>query len=211
LGDLVTQTAPVTTAAPSGQVTSYAYDPAGNEVTEENPDGATPTNTFTPLNQLASVTYSAGTHNATYTYDADGNQTGMFDASGISSSTFDPFDELTSTTNGAGQTTSYAYDLDGDVTGITYPLGSGATWASTDTVAYTYDHADQLASVTDFNGHTSNVTVSADGLPTAFTLGASGDTVSTSYAANDAPSSITLVTDRRCRSSRIRTRPPVGF
>jgi RHS repeat-associated protein len=78
------------------------------------------------------------------------------------------------------------------MTGITYPLGSSATWASTDTVAYTYDHADQLASVTDFNGHTSNVTLSADGLPTAFTLGASGDTVSTSYAANDAPSSITL-------------------
>jgi len=39
LGELVTQTAPVTTAAPSGQVTSYSYDPAGNELTEENPDG----------------------------------------------------------------------------------------------------------------------------------------------------------------------------
>jgi RHS repeat-associated protein len=192
LGELVTQTAADTAAAPSGQVTNYTYDPAGNELTLENPDGATATNTFTPLNQLASVTYSAGTHTATYNYDADGNQTGMFDASGISSSSFDPFDELTSTTNGAGQTTSYAYDLDGNLTGISYPLGSGATWASTDTVTYTYDHADQLASVTDFNGHTSNVSMSADGLPTAFTLGASGDTVSTSYASNDTPSSITL-------------------
>jgi YD repeat-containing protein len=159
---------------------TYSYDPAGNELTEENPDGVTATNTYTPLNQLASVTYSDGTHDATYTYDADGNQTGMFDASGISSSSFDPFDELTSTTNGRNKTTTYGYDLDGDVTGITYPLGSGATWAGTDTVTYTYDHADQLASVTDFNGHTSNLTVSADGLPTAFTLGASGDTVSTS-------------------------------
>jgi len=192
LGELVTQTAPVTTAAPSGQVTTYSYDPAGNELTEENPDGVTATNTYTPLNQFASVTYSDGTHDATYTYDADGNQTGMFDASGITSSSFDPFDELTSTTNGRNKTTTYGYDLDGDVTGITYPLGSGATWAGTDTVAYTYDHADQLASVTDFNGHTSNLTVSADGLPTAFTLGASGDTVSTTYGANDAPSSITL-------------------
>ena len=71
-------------------------------------------------------------------------------------------------------------------------MGSGASWASTDTVAYTYDHADQLASVTDFNGHTSSYTTSADGLATAMTLGASGDTVSTSYAANDVSSSITL-------------------
>ena len=39
--------------------------------------------------------------------------------------------------------TSYSYDLDGNVTGITYPLGAGATWASSDTVTYGYDHADR--------------------------------------------------------------------
>jgi len=192
LGELVTQDAPATSAAPSGQVTSYTYDPAGNQLTSTNADGVTTTNTYTPLNQLASVAYSDGTHSLQYTYDANGNMTGMVDASGTTASVYDPFNELTSTTNGAGKTTSYSYDVDGNTTGITYPLGSGATWATSDTVTYAYDHADQLASVTDFNGNTSSITTSADGLPTAQTLGGSGDTVSTIYAANDAPTSITL-------------------
>jgi len=192
LGELVTQTAPDTSAAPSGQVTTHSYDPAGNELIGENPDGVTATNTYSPLNQVASVNYSNSTHNVTFNYDANGNETAMVDGSGSSSFTYDPFNELTSTTNGANKTTSYAYDLDGDVIGITYPLGAGATWASTDTVTYGYDHADEITSIEDFNGHTSDVTNTADGLPSALSLGASGDTVSTSFAANDAPSSITL-------------------
>ena len=55
LGELVTKTAPATSAAPSGQVTTYTYDPAGNQLTSENPDGVTATDTYTPLDQLATV------------------------------------------------------------------------------------------------------------------------------------------------------------
>ena len=172
-------------------MTTYTYDPEGNELTETTPNGVISTNTYSPLNQLLSVSYSDGTSSVTYAYDANGNLTGMVDGSGTTTNVYDPFNELTSTTDGAGDTTSYTYDLDGDVTGIIYPLGD-AWWASTDTVAYAYDDADQLASITDFNGNTSDVTETADGLPSALTLGASGDTVSTSYAANDESSSITL-------------------
>jgi RHS repeat-associated protein len=192
LGETLTQTAPATSAAPSGQVTSNTYDPAGNRVTVTNPNGVVTTNVFTPLNQLASVSYSNATPGVTKTYDANGNMTLMTDGSGTTTNVYDPFDELTSMTNGFGRTMVYAYDLNGNVTGLTYPLGSYATWASTDTVTYTYDHADQLSSITDFNGHTSNVTNTADGLPATLSLGSSGDTVTTTYAANDAPSSISL-------------------
>ena len=106
--------------------------------------------------------------------------------------TYNPFGELISAENGASQTVSYSHDALGDTTAITYPLGAGATWANTDTVTYGYDAASELTSVTDFNGNTSVLSNTADGLPSALSLGSSGDTVSTSYGANDAPSSITL-------------------
>ena len=192
MGELVTKTAPATTAAPSGQVTTDSYDPAGNQLTSEDPNGVTATSTFTPLDQVAGTSYSDSTHSVTFTYDADGNRTAMTDASGTSSYSYDPFGELTSADNGAGRTTSYGYDALGDTTSVTYPLGSGASWANTDTVSYGYDAASELSSVTDFNGHTSAVSDTADGLPSALSLGASGDSVNTAYGANDAPSSVTL-------------------
>ena len=58
LGELVTKTAPATTAAPSGQVTTCSYDPAGNQLTTEDPNGVTATSTFTPLDQVAGTSYS---------------------------------------------------------------------------------------------------------------------------------------------------------
>jgi RHS repeat-associated protein len=192
LGELTTRTAPATSAAPSGQVTTYTYDPSGNVVTTESPDAVTTTNTYTPLDQLATVNYSDSTHDATYTYDADGNRVVMTDASGTSTFVYDPFNELISTENGASKTVSYSYDALGDTTSITYPLGGGATWANSDTITYGYDASSQLSSIVDFNGNTSVVANTADGEPSALSLGSSGDTITTNYAANDAPSSITL-------------------
>jgi YD repeat-containing protein len=63
-----------------------------------------------------------------FRYDADGSKTGMTDATGTSSYVYDPFGELTSASNGANQTMGYGYIPDGQVTSITYPLPSGATW-----------------------------------------------------------------------------------
>ncbi len=192
VGELVTKTAPATSVASSGQVTTLTYDPAGNVLTSDSPDGVTATNTYTPLDQSSGVSYSDSTHDASYAYDANGNRTAMTDASGTSSYSYNPFDELTGADNGAGKTVSYGHDALGDTTSITYPLGGGATWANTDMVTYGYDAASELTSVTDFNGNTSVVSNTADGHPSALSLGASGDTIDTAYAANDAPSSITL-------------------
>ena len=60
--------------------------------------------------------------------------TAMTDGSGSSSHVFDPFGELTSATNGAGQTTGYAYDAAAETTSVTYPLPASATWATSVTV-----------------------------------------------------------------------------
>jgi YD repeat-containing protein len=193
LGELVTTTAPATSAAPNGATTTFTYDSAGNVLTSTDPDGIITTSTYTPQNLKATISYSGSSaHSVGYSYDADDSKTGMTDATGTSSYVYDPFGELTSATNGANQTTGYGYTPDGQLASITYPLPSGATWATSATVSYGYDNADRLASVTDFNGNKITITDTADGLPYSQALGSTGDTVATSYDNADSPSSVAL-------------------
>ena len=192
-GELVSTTTPTTTGAPNGATTTSTYDPAGNMLTSIDPDDVTTTYTYSPASLIATVTYSGSSaHSIGYSYDANGNKTGMTDATGASSFTYNPFGELTSSTNGATQTTSYGYSPDGQVTSITYPLPSSATWATSDTVSYGYDNADRLSSTTDFNGHQVVITETADGLTASQTLGSTGDIITSSYDNTDFPSAITL-------------------
>ena len=124
VAELVSTTSPATAAAPSGATTTATYDPAGNKLTSKDPNGVTTTWTYTPLNLASTVTYSGSSaHGVTYGYDADGSRTSMSDATGSSSYSYDPFGELTSTTNGASKVTGYGYNPDGQPTSITYPLG----------------------------------------------------------------------------------------
>src|SRR5262249_43610159 len=180
---------PAAGAAPGGATTTSTYDAAGNLLTSTDPNGVTTTRTYTPADLPATVSYSGSSaHSVTYAYDADGNQAQMTGATGTSSYSYDPFGELTSATDGSGKVTGYGYSADGQVSGITYPLPAGATWAATNTVSYGYNNADQLTSVTDFANHQITVTPNADGLPGTVALGSSGDTIATSYAASDIPS-----------------------
>jgi trimeric autotransporter adhesin len=192
-GDLASTTAPATAAAPSGATTTATYDPVGNKLTSTDPDGVTTTYTYKPGNLVASVSYSgSAAHSVTYTYDADGSKTAMTDAAGTSSYSYNPFGELTSATNGAGQAVTYSYDADGDNAGISYPLPSSATWATSDSVSYGYDNADRLTSVTDFTGHAITITDNADGLLSSEAVGSTGDTITASYDSADGPSAISL-------------------
>ena len=161
-------------------------------LTSEDPAGVTTTNTYTPLNQLETVSYSDSTPGASYSYDANGNKMSMSDETGNSAYTYNPFSELSGYTNGAGKHVGYLYDPDGDLTTLNYPLGSGATWATSDSVTYGYDNADELNSITDFNGTASSLTNTADGLPDVLSLGTTGDTITTTYDPADNPSDIKL-------------------
>jgi RHS repeat-associated protein len=192
LGEIVSRTRPATSAATDGQTTTYTYDPAGNELTSEDPTGVTVTNTYTPLNEVATRSYSGtSAPSVSYTYDANGNRVAMSDGTGDSSYTYNPFDELVSYENGNSQTVTYGYDNDGDVTSIGYPLsGSWATGHSS--VNYTYDDAGLMTAVTPFGESAIDITNTADGLPDSTSLGATGDTLSTSYDDADNPSEISL-------------------
>ena len=209
--EMVSTTSPQTAAAPSGATTTSTYDPAGNMLTRVDPNGVTITWTYTPLGKPASVSYSGSSaHSVTYTYDAEGNKTGMVDATGTSGYSYDPFSELTSTTNGAGQTTGYGYDADGNATSILYPLPPSATWATTSTVTYGHDHADMLTSVSDFNGNTITIGDSADGLPVSAALGSTGDTITITYDNAGGPSVIALKNNPTTLQSFTYTDAPAG-
>ncbi len=193
LGELVSETRPATASAPSGATTTYAYDPAGNVLASEDPNGVTTTDTYTPSGELATVSYSGSvTGPVAYTYDPDGNEVAMTDDSGTSSFAYDPFSELVQATDGNGRTVSYGYNDLGEETSVTYPLGSGAAWASSDAVGYGYDAAGNMTSVSDFNATATTITDTADALPNSMSLGGSGATLSTSYDATNAPSNIGL-------------------
>jgi RHS repeat-associated protein len=193
-GQLVSTTSPATAAAPNGATTTFTYDAYGDLLTTTDPSDVTTTRGYaTPGGQVTSVTYSGSSaHSVSYTYDAQGTKTGMTDATGSSSYSYDPFGELTSVTNGAGQTVSYTHDADGNATGITYPLPGSATWASSHTVGYGYDHASRLTSVTDFNGRQITITPSPNGQPSSEALGSTGDTISYTYDAAGGAATIAL-------------------
>jgi RHS repeat-associated protein len=185
-GELVSET------RPGGATTTFSYDPDGNNLTSADPDGITTTKTFNPAGSVLSAAYSGSSaHSVAYAYDAAGQMTSMTDATGTSSFSYDSFGELTVATDGARAAVDYGYDSDGHKTSITYPLG-GASWASTSSVTYGYDHAGELNSITDFNGNAIDITRNADGLPTAQTLGATGNTIGTAYDPTDAISAITV-------------------
>jgi RHS repeat-associated protein len=192
-GDTVSETSPATAAAPSGSTTSYSYDSGGNLHSATDPNGITATYVYTPAGAVGSVSYSgSAAHAVTSSYDAEGRLTAMTDGTGSSSFSYNSFGELTSATNGAGQAVGYGYDADGNRTTITYPLPASATWATSHNVGYGYDKAGNLTSVTDFNGNKITITPNADGLPTSQALGATGDTIATSYDPVGGPASISL-------------------
>jgi RHS repeat-associated protein len=155
-------------------VTSYAYDSAGNRVSAQDPGGncsASPksgctTFTYDAVNHLVGITYSDGsTPNVTIGYDGDGQRTSMSDGSGASTWAWDSLHRLASVRNGNGQTVAYGYNLRGLITSITYP-GSGKA------VARGYDDAGRWTSLSDWvsPANTATFTYDADSNLTTATL-----------------------------------------
>ncbi len=140
---------------PESGTLNYAYDNEGNLITKTDARGITtnysPTgNTIDALNRMTKITYSNGDTSVTYSYDAGtngiGHRTGMTDASGSTSWTYDIMGHVASETitiGGVAKTISTTYNLDGSTNAITYPTGSGSV------VAYTYNAAGHLTQVKD--------------------------------------------------------------
>ena len=134
-------------------MTTYAYDLAGNLLSETDPLGHTTTYTYNECNEQTSQTDSDGGVTR-YTYDPDGDTLSLTDPDGNETDwTYDFLDRVSTETEAAGavaQATSYDYyDLAGDLTSdgrLRRPL-----------IVYQYDHLGReskefwYADVTDAN------------------------------------------------------------
>jgi YD repeat-containing protein len=91
----------------------------------------------------------------TYSYDGDGNETGVSDSlGGLLTMTYDTRDELTteqfSGTGLSAQAVTYSYDNAGRLTGITRYSNLAETTEVAAT-AYSYDHANRMTGIVDSN------------------------------------------------------------
>ncbi len=176
---------------PDGDVTTNAYDEAGNLVATTNPLDHTTTYTYNELDESTSETNPLGL-TTTYAYDEHGNllekSTPLESTGEVARTTYsheaEP-GEVTAVTDPDGNTTKYAYGSAGDRTSVTDPDGNTTTYAyNTDgkltstvapagdvpsgdpaphTTSYTYDADGELTSETDPLGHTASYAYDGNG------------------------------------------------
>jgi RHS repeat-associated protein len=150
---------PISLTDPLNRTTAYGYDPAGRITSVTDAMGRTTSLAYDAGGELVSESYSDGiTPNAHYSYDAIGRPTSMSDGTGTSTFGYDSLHRLVQTTNGAGSAVGYGYDLNGNLTSITYP-------GSARVVNKTYDAAGRLATVGDWLANTTTYKYDANSNP----------------------------------------------
>ena len=130
------------------ETTTYQYDGVGQLIQLTLPNGATLSYTYDAAHRLTGIADGLG-NTISYTLDAMGNRTqeDVKDPSNQLSRTrsraFDALNRLYQDIGAQNQTTTYAYDANGNLTGITDPLNR--------TTGNTYDALNRLIRITDPN------------------------------------------------------------
>jgi RHS repeat-associated protein len=119
--------------SPDSGITKFSYDLAGNILSRTDARKIVTNYTYDALDRPLTRTYSNSAENVTYGYDSTGNGnfgvgrlTSVTDSAGSATFTYDAYGNRISeqrTIAGINYTTSYAFDLAGNVTRITYPSG----------------------------------------------------------------------------------------
>jgi large repetitive protein len=159
LGQLVTVTAQYLGGTYVDAITTYAYDPAGNMISEIMPNGVTNTFTYNSLNELTGITDAKGgttLYSETDTYYDDGMKASSIqkqlqtDNSTVVTTTdtfsYDALDRLTgetltSSAANSSYTNSFTYDLNSNQMSETH-VGPGG--GSSETLTYTYDNNNEM-------------------------------------------------------------------
>lgn len=116
--------------SPDAGTTRYQYDAAGNRIQQTDARGITSTYAYDAVNRLTGIQYPDTSLNISFQYDQGANGigrlTGLSDAAGSSSYTYDARGNLTRETRittGIPYVTDYRYNPADRLTGITYPSG----------------------------------------------------------------------------------------
>lgn len=206
LNRVETMTTPPTASYPAGIVTTYGYDSKGDltSVAQPGTAGATLTTSYDydDANRLTNIQYSDGlTHNVAISYYPNGERESMIDGTGTSNYTYNLSGWLVNAADGGGNVVGDSYDLDGNVTSITYPNGQ--------TITRGFNPDDELSSVTDWNSNTTKFIYDPDGnlFTTAFPNGVS---LAESSDNADNPSTITYSKAGNTLDAFTATRDPDG-
>lgn len=129
--------------------TSYSYNAAENLISVALPDGSAITNSYDTAHRLTSMTDLFG-NAVLYTLDSlgDRTQTGIVNSSNVTqyqhSANFDALGRFLKEIGGVGQTTTFAYDSNGNALMVTDPLSHVAQQA--------FDGLNRLSRIIDATG-----------------------------------------------------------
>ena len=130
----------LTTTNPKGDVTTLAYDNAGNVFRSTDAENRVTEFTYDPRNRLITV-LDADLRVTQYGYDAKGNLTQVRDAKNqITTFAYDGLNRLISATNPLGLTENFTYDANGNLTATINRKGQ--------TISFNYDALNRLTSKT---------------------------------------------------------------
>jgi YD repeat-containing protein len=152
------------TGAP--RTAAYAYDAHGNVLSADGPrTDAADVTTYSyyadgdpdagKRGQIATITNALGHVTGITAYNAHGQPTAIVDANGLVTALGYDARQRLRTRNVGGETTSYDYDLAGQLTKVTLPDGSF--------LSYTYDAAHRLTGMSDVLGNRIAYTLDAMG------------------------------------------------
>ncbi|MEW6600634.1 MAG: DUF6531 domain-containing protein, partial [Nitrospirota bacterium] len=187
----------VSTTSPDTGSTTYTYDNNGNMLTKTDSNGITAVHSYDALNRLTSIQYPDPLQSIYFYYDdaqteySAGKLTLMTDPPGITRYEYDKMGRVTMETrqiNGLNYRTLYIYDLNGNVSTITYPGGRQIT--------YSYDQLNKVTSVSEtYLGETrilaDNITYEPYGDITSMTYG-NDITTSNTYDSRKRLNSLTV-------------------
>jgi RHS repeat-associated protein len=203
----------VTSRNIGGEVTSYAYDPAGQLIKTTLPDGSFFAFTYDAAHRLTGIKDAAG-DSVAYALDPASNvtKTQILNPGGSLTQTrsyaYDDVNRVAQAIGAQGQTTAYAYDPNSNLTAVSDPLShvnaysydalnrlTGNVDPEGGATAFGYDALDHLTAVTDprslMTGYTwdtlddQTAVASPDSGTTARTFDAAGNVLTSTDARGD--------------------------